>query len=84
MTSICSSIYNVQKKKKNHHIKRSFPNGSISKEFACNVGDLQETRVPLLGQEDPLEEEMATHSCILAWKIPCTEESGGGVHGVQT
>ena len=30
-----------------------------------------------LGQEDPLEKEMATHSSILAWKIPCIEEPGG-------
>ena len=37
---------------------------------------MQETWVPSLGQEDPLEEEMATHSCILAWKIPWTEEPG--------
>ena len=36
-----------------------------------------ETQLPSLGQEDPLEEEMATHSSILAWKIPWTEESGG-------
>ena len=36
----------------------------------------QETRVQSLGQEDPLEEEMATHSSILAWKIPRTEEPG--------
>ena len=34
----------------------------------------QETRVRFLGQEDPLEKEMATHSSILAWKIPRTEE----------
>ena len=39
--------------------------------------DTQETWVPSLGQEDPLEEEMATHSNILAWKIPWTEELGG-------
>ena len=32
--------------------------------------------VPFLGQEDPLEEEMATHSSILAWRIPWTEEPG--------
>jgi len=38
---------------------------------------MQEIRVPSLGQEDPLEEEMATHSSILAWEIPWTEESGG-------
>ena len=36
-----------------------------------------ETQVQSLAQEDPLEKEMATHSRILAWKIPRTEESGG-------
>ena len=36
-----------------------------------------ETRVQSLGQEDLLEKEMATHSNILAWKIPWTEEPGG-------
>ena len=35
-----------------------------------------ETRVQSLGPEDPLEKEMATHSSILAWKIPCVEEPG--------
>ena len=38
---------------------------------------MQETRVRSLGQEDPLEEEMATRSSILAWEIPWTEEPGG-------
>ena len=37
----------------------------------------QEMKVRSLGQEDPLEEEMATHSSILAWRIPWTEEPGG-------
>ena len=37
---------------------------------------MQETLVQSLGQEDPLEKEMATHSSILAWKIPWTEEPG--------
>ena len=37
----------------------------------------QETWVWSLGQEDPLEKEMATHSSILAWEIPQTEEPGG-------
>ena len=37
---------------------------------------MQETPVQSLGQEDPLEEEMATHSSILVWKIPWTEEPG--------
>ena len=35
-----------------------------------------ETQVPTLGQEDPLEKEMATHSSILAWRIPWIEEPG--------
>ena len=39
--------------------------------------EMQETQVRSLGQEDPLEEEMATHSSILAWEIPWTEEPGG-------
>ena len=38
---------------------------------------MQETWVRFLGQEDSLEKEMATHSSILAWKIPWTEELGG-------
>ena len=38
---------------------------------------MQEIQVQALGQEDPLEEEMATHSSILAWEISWTEESGG-------
>ena len=39
--------------------------------------ETQETRVRSLGQEDPLEEGMAAHSSILAWRIPWTEEPGG-------
>ena len=38
---------------------------------------MQEMQVQFLGQEDALEKEMATHSSILAWKIPWTEEPGG-------
>ena len=38
---------------------------------------MQETWAQSLGQEDPLEEEMAAHSSILAWRIPWTEEPGG-------
>ena len=44
----------------------------LVKESACNAGDLG----LILGQEDPLEKEMATHSSILAWKIPQTKEPG--------
>ena len=42
-----------------------------------NLPAMQETRVQSLGQEDPLEKEMATHSSSLAWEIPPTEEPGG-------
>jgi len=41
-----------------------------------NLPAVRETQVRSLGQEDPLEEEMATYSSILAWKIPWTEEPG--------
>ena len=41
------------------------------------IQEIQETQVQSLGQEDPLEEEMATCSSILAWKTPWTEEPGG-------
>ena len=50
-----------------------FPGGSDSKESACNAGDLG--LIP--GWEDPLEKGMTTHSSILAWRIPWTEEPGG-------
>ena len=42
-----------------------------------NLPPMQETQFQSLGQEDPLEKEMATHSIILAWEIPWTEEPGG-------
>ena len=42
-----------------------------------NPRAMLETWVPSLGQEDPLEEGMGTHSSILAWRIPWTEEPGG-------
>ena len=52
-----------------------------SKELAA----MQETQVGSLGQGDPLEEGMATHSSILAWRIPWTEKPGGlqSMHGVS-
>ena len=49
-----------------------FPCGSDSKESACNAGD----RVRFLSWEAPLEEGVATHSSILTWRIPWTEEPG--------
>ena len=42
-----------------------------------NLPAMQETRVQSLGREDPLEKGMATHSSILAWKTPWSEEPGG-------
>ena len=48
----------------------------VVKNPPATAGD-QETRVQSLGREDSLEKEMATHSSILAWRIPLTEELGG-------
>ena len=55
-----------------HYLYIVFPGGSDGKESA-----VWETHVQFLGQEDPLEKGMATHSSILAWRIPWTEEPGG-------
>ena len=52
-----------------------FPGGSAVKHLPA-MQETQETWVQSLGQEDPLEEEMATHSSILTWRIPWTEEPG--------
>ena len=60
-----------------------FPSGSECRELAYNA----ETRIQSLGQEDPLEKGIATHSSILAWRIPWTEEPGGlqsmGSHTIE-
>ena len=53
-----------------------FPSGSAVKNLPA-VQEPLETWVQSLGQEDPLEEGMATHSSILAWRIQWTEEPGG-------
>ena len=53
------------------------PGSSDSKESACKAGYLGLIPGILGGQEDPLEEGMATHSSILAWRIPWREEPGG-------
>ena len=55
---------------------KDFPGGTSGKEPACQCRRC-ETRVQSLGQEGPLEEGMATHSSILVWRIPWTEEPGG-------
>ena len=51
--------------------------GTSGKGPAYKGRRLKETRVQSLGQEDPLEEGMATHTSILAWRIPWKEEPGG-------
>ena len=51
---------------------KGFPHSSVGKESACNAGD--PGLIP--GLVDSLEKEMATHSSILAWRIPWTEKSG--------
>ena len=51
----------------------SFLSGSVVK----NLPAMQETQVPSLDQEDPLEKGMATHSSVLAWEILWTKEPGG-------
>ena len=59
---------------------------SLVAQLVKNLPAMQETWFQFLGQEDPLEREMATHSSILAWRIPETEEPGGllsmGLHRV--
>ena len=52
-----------------------FPGGSAVNNLPA-IQEPWEMQVLSLGQEDPLEEDMATHSSILAWRIPCTEEPG--------
>ena len=52
---------------------KAFPDGSVVKNLPAEQG----TWVRSLGWEDPLESEMATHSSILAWRIPWTEDPGG-------
>ena len=50
---------------------------SLVAQMVKNLPAMQETQVQFLGQEDPLEKGMATHSSILAWRIPWMEETGG-------
>ena len=52
-----------------------FPGGSVVKNPPA-VQEMQDTQVSSLGWEDPLKEEMATHSSVLAWNIPWTQKPG--------
>ena len=60
----CKYVYEIL-------VNHKLPFSSVGKESACNAG------VRFLGWEDCLEKEMATHSSMLAWRIPLTEEAGG-------
>ena len=61
--------------------KQGFPGGASGKE-STHQHRRHETRVSSLGQKEPLEEGMATHSSILTWRIPWREEPGGPVQRV--
>ena len=69
MSNVC--IYRVY-----IHIIWGFPGGASGKEPACQR-TRHESQLQPLGQEDPLEEGMAAHASILAWRIPWTEDPGG-------
>ena len=66
---IANGRYSVQKFKR---LLRT----SLVAQSVKRLPTMQETRIQSLGQEDPLEKEMATHSSTLAWKIPWTEDPG--------
>ena len=72
----------------NHEVVLMFLEGhwysaaSLVAQMIKNPAAMQETWDQSLGQEDPLEKGKATHSTILAWRIPWTEELGRLVHGV--
>ena len=65
----------------NKHLSTIYTNGdkgvSLVAQTVTNLPAMQETWVRSLDREDPLEKKMATHSSILAWRIPRTEEPGG-------
>ena len=65
-----------QKSTSQFSLPLKLPQWIRSRESVCMAGDVQGTQFQSLGWEDPLEKEMATHSSILAWKIPWTEELG--------
>ena len=69
----CAAVHEVPKGRTRLSDFGSFPVAQTVK----NLPAMQETRVQLLGGEDPLEKGTATHSSILAWRIPWTEEPGG-------
>ena len=70
-------LWNRKKTKPQGAEQESFVLPSMVAQMIKNLPVVQETWVRFLGQEETLEKEMATHSCIPAWKVPWTEEPGG-------
>ena len=60
----------------NHPMKKGQPGAFLVAQMVRNLPAIQETQIGFLGQEDPLEKGMTTHSNILAWRIPWTEKTG--------
>ena len=63
------------------HSTKTMRGASLVAQMLKNLPAMQETQVLSLGQEDPLEKGVATHSTVVAWRIPWTEEPGRLVHG---
>ena len=63
-------------------MRQAFKGASLVAQMVENLPAMQETGVHFLGWEEPLEKEMATHSSILAWRIPWTEKPLGTGHRV--
>ena len=72
LTPGSSKLSGPKEKRMSHDGSVCFPGGAVIKNPPASAGNATE-----VGQEDPLEEGMATHSSILAWEIPWTEEPGG-------
>ena len=70
-------VIRVSYSPRTHFDHCSMLGASLVAQTVKNLPAMLETRVPSLGQEDPLEEGMVTHSSILVWRIPCTEEPSG-------
>ena len=58
-------------------LNRASQGALVVKNLPTNAGEERDKQIQSLGWDDPLEKEMATHSSILAWRIPWTEEPGG-------
>ena len=83
MTTRCFPLF-LYFQKRALILRRTFPGAFLVAQLVKNPPTMQETPVWFLGWKVPLEEGMATHSSILGWRTPWTEEPGGAtVHGVS-